>query len=268
MPTSRPIITLLTDFGSGDTYAAQMKGVIAGIVPEATVIDLTHQVPPHDILTGGLMLDGAVDAVPDGAIHIAVVDPGVGSDRAAIAVQTRRFSLVGPDNGLFTAVLEREPQYAAVQLTNRRYHRQTTSATFHGRDIFAAAAAHLATGLPMAELGPPAERLVRLELPKVRVSPGQIDATVLLTDRFGNLITNLTINLFEAWRAEGGGATRIEVGGHTIHRVSRTYADGAPGELVAYFGSSGRLEIAVRNGSAKARIGDSDQTPVRISLSA
>ncbi len=245
------VITLLTDFGLQDTYVGQMKGIIAKMAPSVAVIDLTHHVPPQDILAGSLMLDAAVDAMPDGSIHVAVVDPNVGSNRNAIAVQTDRFMLVGPDNSIFTAVLDRYPMKKAVRLNRSEYHLPVVSPTFHGRDIFAPVAAHLANGVPIDQLGDPMEKIIRIDLPDIEMDASTIHAGILLTDRFGNLITNVRKEVFDKWLGTAANATvQIEIEGKKLTGIRKTFSDVEPKKLVAYFGSSNRLEIAVRNDSA------------------
>lgn len=258
------MITLTTDFGTTDTYVAQMKGVIAGIAPDVRVIDGTHDIPAQDILAGAVALDSLVDAFPDGTIHVAVVDPGVGSQRAAVAVKTERFTLVGPDNGLFTLVLDRYPPTAIVSLTNPNHHRDLVSATFHGRDIFAPVAARLAAGVTISRLGEPVNTLVNLNIPQPEVTTNGLSVLTLTADSFGNLITNLTQTFFNDWltRANTKGAT-VSVKGHALGPVRRTFADVQPGEPVAYFGSSGRLELAIRNGSAKDLAGELPRVTLR-----
>ena len=258
------MITLTTDFGTRDTYVAQMKGVIAGIAPDVRVIDGTHDIPAQDILAGAVALDSLVDAFPDGTIHVAVVDPGVGSQRAEVAVKTERFTLVGPDNGLFTLVLDRYPPTAIVSLTNPDYHRDPVSATFHGRDIFAPVAAHLANGVPIKQLGEPTTTLVNLNIPQPETTADGLSVLTLTADRFGNLITNLTQHFFNNWlaRTNADGAA-ASVKGHAIGPVRRTFTDVPPGEPVAYFGSSGRLELAIRNGSAKDALGELPRVTLR-----
>jgi hypothetical protein len=253
---AHPTITLLTDFGSHDTYVGQMKGVIAAIAPRTRVIDLTHEIPPGHILAGAIMLDSAVDAFAQGTIHVAVVDPGVGSARAAVAIKTESFIVVGPDNGIFSAVLQRFPAIAAHRLTNPAYHRIPVSATFHGRDLFAPAAAHLARGVAIQELGD-RTTLVKLDLPAPELQAQAIIAHVVWVDHFGNLITDLTVQPFHKWLAGEHDAPRvaIEIAGHSIDGIHQTFADVKIGELIAYFGSSGRLEIAVRQGNAASMLG-------------
>lgn len=243
------VITLLTDFGTCDTYVGQMKGVIADIARSATVIDLTHQVPWQDVVAGALMLEDAIDVFPAGTIHVAVVDPGVGTQRRAIAIETDHFTFVGPDNGLFTAVLQRHRMHRAHALTNTRYQRPAVSATFHGRDVFAPAAAHLAAGVPIAELGEAVEQPFALDLPKPAVQADTLGGQILWIDHFGNLITNI-----RQTDAQHGATDRsishVRVADTTIGPIRRTFSDVPAGSLVAYFGSAGRLEIARRNGSA------------------
>ncbi|GIV16292.1 MAG: hypothetical protein KatS3mg022_1727 [Armatimonadota bacterium] len=246
------IITLLTDFGTVDTYVGVMKGVIASLCPHATVIDLTHEVPPQDIATGAFLLDVSVDYFPEGTIHVAVVDPGVGTARKPLALRTAKAFFVGPDNGIFTLVLQRQKLLQAVCLDNPRYHLSSVSATFHGRDIFAPAAAHLAQGVPLEGLGTSLTRLQRLPLPRIRVDWLGIRATIVHIDRFGNAITNLTRADYEAWRIRWDVQEPVVevVSGKVLLPICLTYADIPRGQPLALFGSSERLEIAVNGGSA------------------
>jgi len=246
------IITLLTDFGKEDTYVGVMKGVITSICPSAQVIDLTHQVPPQDIATGAFLLDVSVDYFPEGAIHVAVVDPGVGTARKPVALRTAKAFFVGPDNGIFTLVLQRQQLLQAICLDNPRYHLPTVSSTFHGRDIFAPVAAHIACGVSVEELGTPIHRLQRLPLPRIRVDWQGIRATVVHIDRFGNAITNLTRDNYEAWRTRWDvKEPAVQVAASDIFLpIATTYGEVARGKPLALFGSSGRLEIAVNGGSA------------------
>lgn len=248
-----PIITLTTDFGLSDPFVGAMKGGILGIAPNATLIDLCHDVPPQNILVGALMLEAACPYFPTGTIHVAVVDPGVGSERAPIAIETEQGRFVGPDNGLFTAILERDPMRRAVRLTNPVYHRHPVSATFHGRDLFAPVAAHLAAGAPFEDLGEPIRELVSLPLPRPVPRDGGLELHILHVDRFGNLVTDLRPD--DLARFAGNRPVLLRVGETEIAGIRRTYADVERGEPVAYFGSAGRLEIAVREGSAAEWLG-------------
>jgi S-adenosylmethionine hydrolase len=249
------IVTLTTDFGLLDPFVGIVKGIILGLAPQATLVDLTHQVPPGDILSAALALDAAVDYFPAGTIHLAVVDPGVGGPRKPLAVAIDRGFMVGPDNGVFSAVLARHPMRRAVALTAERYHLKPTSHTFHGRDIFAPAAGQLAHGLPLQELGEAISHLQMIDLPQPLETADGLEAHVLHVDHFGNMVTDLTFERLCAWR--GGGHERLSIvaGGSAIRGLSTTFSDVAPAGLVAYFGGSGRLEIGVRNGSAAARLG-------------
>lgn len=256
MVTVSHIITLLTDFGTQDTYVGVMKGVIASICPQATVIDLTHEVPPQDIATGAFLLDVSVDYFPPGTVHVAVVDPGVGTDRKPTAIQTDRAFFVGPDNGIFTLVLHRYRVLQAVHLDNPKYHLPSKSTTFHGRDVFAPVAAHLAGGVPLEELGTPITRLQRLPLPRIRVEWQGIRATVVHIDRFGNAITNLTHADYRSWCARWDVKEPIvRIGQGTLLAIHQTYGDVPVGQPLALFSSSGRLEIAVNGGSAQQTFG-------------
>jgi S-adenosylmethionine hydrolase len=250
------LITLLTDFGTRDTFVGQMKGVILSRCPGAVVVDLTHEIGAQDVLGGALALESAVDAFPRGTVHLAVVDPGVGSQRAAVAIATARAFYVGPDNGLLGLVLRRDPPLAAVRLTNAFYQREPVSPTFHGRDLFAPAAAHLAGGGKIQSLGETLDpgKLHTLELP----APRRESATVLAIDRFGNVTTNLT-------DADLADIAAVRGGERWIERISRTYSDVPEGEPVAYLNSAGRLEIAIRNGNASdsLHLHPGDPVPLR-----
>ena len=246
------IITLLTDFGLSDVYVGVMKGAIAQINPQLQVIDITHQIPSQNIAAARFCLMTAFAYFPAETVHVGVVDPGVGSKRRAIAVKCASCFLVGPDNGLFSGVLSRESAIASVELTNPQYWRTPQpSSTFHGRDIFAAAGAHLANGVPLEELGRavrPAS-LVQLEIPNCGVTATGATGFVQYVDRFGNLITNIPNNsiIGNNWSAI------ISNSSDTIHIPSgKTYSESKPGDLIAITGSDGWLEIAVNGGSAQS----------------
>jgi S-adenosylmethionine hydrolase len=245
-----PIITLTTDFGLDDGYVGTMQGVILSIAAGATLVDLSHQVPPQDVRAGAFVLYQAVPFFPRDTIHLVVVDPGVGSQRRALAVHTSQGTFVAPDNGVLSYVLASTNVHEAVSLTNPAYRLPQVSSTFHGRDIFAPAAAHLANGVPLTELGPRAINLVRLAVPEVEfTSGGDLIAHVLHVDHFGNLILDVTAgDLAEE--------VTFELAGRRIEGLSRTFADVAPGDPVAYIGSTrDHVEIALRNGNAAQEIG-------------
>lgn len=249
---ARPVIALLTDFGTKDHYAGTMKGVALGICPEATCVDITHDIPPHDILAGALELAASYKYFPPGTVFLAVVDPGVGSTRRPIAAEAGGFRFVAPDNGLLTLVFREAPPKRVVELTERRYARPTVSRTFEGRDRFAPAAAWLARGIDLSGLGRLLTSWQLLAVPEPVVGGADIVAEVLRVDRFGNLVTNVDRRTFERF-AEGGGI-EITAGTQVVAKVVATYADAAPGSLCALFGSSEHLEIAVNGGSAADRL--------------
>lgn len=249
-----PIITLTTDFGLSDSYVAQMKGVMLSIAPEATLVDVTHQVFRQDVVAASAILADAVRAFPPGTIHLVVIDPGVGSERRAVAVETRaegntlgpRF--VAPDNGVLTEALQSFAARRAVQLTERRFWRNAVSHTFHGRDIFGPVAAHWSRGVDVSEFGPALETpLVTLPIERPNVAGDEIRGRIVRTDSFGNLITNIDESLLPKTGRE---KLVVELGTQRIQGISRYYGEKSPGELLALVGSSGRLEVAVRQGHA------------------
>jgi S-adenosylmethionine hydrolase len=244
-----PVVALLTDFGLLDHYVGAMKGAILCVCPEATIVDVTHEVPAHDVAAGALALDAAYRHFPDGTAFAAVVDPGVGSERRPIAARAGRWLFVGPDNGLFTYVLEADPRARVRLIANPRLVRVPTSPVFHGRDLFGPVAARLAAGLALDDVGPAVTDPVRLEPPpKARTEDGWTGA-VLHVDRFGNMTTNL-LEADLAPLAEGSPeALEVRLGPAVLPLV-RSYSDVAPGRPCALVGSSGRLEIAVRLGRA------------------
>jgi len=249
-----PLLALTSDFGLEDPFVGIMKAVILGICPDARFVDLTHGIPPQDVLAGHLALEAARPYLPPGTIHLAVVDPGVGTERGAVAVRTERDAFVGPDNGLFSFLDPGEIQEIRA-LENPDLWFTPRSATFHGRDVFAPVAAHLARGVNWEELGPPAPALHRLTLPEPRLDPEGLTGQVLTFDRFGNAITNLrAAHLDPATR-------RVRAAGRDIP-LETTYGRVPSGEPVALVGSSGRLEIAVRNGDARLCLGLSRGSPV------
>jgi len=257
-------IALLTDFGTSDVFVGVMKAVIGGLAPQAAVIDLTHDIPPGDIAGGALRLWQAAPWLPRGTVLLAVVDPGVGAARRAIAGVTGPFAFVGPDNGLFSWVLAREPEFKTVSLAVSPASR----ATFHGRDVFAPAAARLAAGAPLESLGAAVSDLQALPFPRLSVAGEAARGEVLLHDRFGNLLTSIGIleegeNVLwvRPWMP-GGPRARLEgrrfhvllPGGRPV-LLARTFSDVARGSPLAYIGSDGLLEIGVNGGSAAEQLG-------------
>jgi len=253
--TNAPI-AFLSDFGDSH-YAGQMKGVVLSNAPGVPIVDLTHAIAPQNVVEAAHVLAESVDAFPAGTVFVCVVDPGVGTARRGVAFESNGRFFVGPDNGVFTLVA-RGGIGAAVVLENPAYFRTPVAATFHGRDVFAPVAARIARGVPLGELGPPAGALRTIDLPVPAVTDGRIDAHFLYADRFGNLVTDVPGALV----AEGAWA--VLVCGRRLRGVRRTYSDVQPGKPVALVGSSGRVEIAVRDGSAAERFHVKDPAKVRV----
>lgn len=253
-----PLITLTTDFGLADGFAGVLRGVIYSIRPDACVIDLSHDVPPQNVYAGAQVLANAVPYFPRPAVHLCVVDPGVGSSRRPIAIAVGETRFVGPDNGVLSlavAVVEKESASPAraVHLDNPRYWLPRVSNTFHGRDLFAPCAAHLAGGVPLAELGSTIDDWLGLALPApLARADGARVGHVTYIDRFGNIVTDLPDDTLASF---GTYQLGIQVGSVTVQGLSSAYSDVAKGELVALIGSSWKLEIAVRDGNAAARLG-------------
>ena len=241
------IITLLSDFGTRDTYVGIMKGVALGICPAARLVDLTHEVPPQGVQIGALLLRGAVEYFPDGTVHLAVVDPGVGGPRAPVLVVTERAVLVGPDNGLLAPAAAALGLRAVRRLARDDLFRHPVSDTFHGRDVFAPVAAHLAAGVPPDAFGPELPGLVPLAAPEPRVEAAAVHGEVVYVDRFGNLITNIPAAALTAFPAH---SLSVRIAEMTLSPLVSSYSAVAPGAPLALVGSWRTLEVAVRNGSA------------------
>ncbi len=238
------IITLTTDFGLQDGYVASMKGVIASIAPEVTMVDITHLVPPQDLREAAYILKSTVPYFPRGTVHLVVVDPGVGSSRRPIAVKTSDAFFVAPDNGVLGYVLEQAKEFKAVHLNNRRFCLDEVSSTFHGRDIFSPVAAHIANGIPLKDLGEPVSDIAMLKWPRPRsTESGCIEGEIVHVDRFGNLVSNIPLESIV------GGRWIVRIGGRHI-RIVKSYSAVGRGKTLALIGSHGFLEVAVREGSA------------------
>jgi S-adenosyl-L-methionine hydrolase (adenosine-forming) len=236
-------ITLLTDFGTMDGYVAAMKGVAATVAPGVIIDDLSHDIPPGDVRAAAWALTMYWDRYPPGTVHVVVVDPGVGSARRPLALACGGRFLVGPDNGVFTAVLNGRHECRAVAIENPAVMCDVVSSTFHGRDIFMPAAAHLAAGMGLESLGPVVADPVLLDLPVPAQEAGVINGAVVHVDRFGNLVTNIPA----AMAAAGGAVVHIR---SRRLPLLRTYADAGSGGLLALVGSHGYVEVAVRDGNA------------------
>ena len=248
------LITLLTDFGLDDTYVGQMKGAILSVVPSATLVDLTHGVPPQDVQAGAFLLWCSVEVFPAGTIHLAVVDPGVGSQRRAIAVGSARGDyFIGPDNGLLIPAVDHlGGRIEAVELTKSEFWRPQPTSTFHGRDVFGPIAGHLANGIPLTQLGRFITDPIHLSLPV----PHGLEGEVMHVDTYGNLITNIVGSTLPT-------QFQVRVGAQVI-RAATHYEQVPRGELLALVGSAGLLEISARNASADALTGAGRGTPVSV----
>jgi hypothetical protein len=250
------IVTLLTDFGTADYFVGAMKGALLAVNPEARVVDITHEVPAYDIEAGAFTLRAAFETFPEGTVHVAVVDPGVGSARRAIVATGGGHTFVGPDNGVFGHVYERVRPLRVFHLTNERYFRREVSPTFHGRDVFAPVAGALSLGVRAGELGPGVSDFVRLpSAAPARLDGGALAGAVIHVDRFGNCVTNVTPRDLTEEDVRRG--ARLFAGGREIRTFRRFFAEGegASGEPFAVWGSAGLLEIAVLRDSAARVLG-------------
>jgi len=286
MPPANGVISLLTDFGTTDAYVGTMKAVILARAPAARLVDLCHEVPPQDVSRAAFLLYTAAPYFPPGTVHLAVVDPGVGTSRRPVALATERAFFVGPDNGLFTYATTRDPVIAVVELRRADHRLADVSYTFHGRDIFAPAAAHLAAGGRLSDLGPPLSDLVRLPPFPLEITGSTIRGEVLHTDRFGNAITSigpltwegdtLILSLYlsaQVGRGAGGKASplrltatrvQVRVADQTLRGIHHTYAEAAPGMLLALVGSHGHLEIATNGGNAAQALNLQPGNPIML----
>jgi S-adenosylmethionine hydrolase len=249
----RPVITLLTDFGCADHYAAAMKGVMLGICPNAQLVDISHEIPPYAITEAAFTLAQAWRYFHKGTVHLVVVDPGVGSARRPILIEADGHRFVAPDNGVLTMLFDSETSHKAREITASRYFRQPVSQTFHGRDVFAPVAAHLATGVAPARFGKRIGDYVRLNFAKpARTAPKQWTGVILKIDRFGNLITNFASEVSKRLARE---PFEIRIGTHCVSVLASNYAEMRAGELFVIAGSAGFLEVSMNQASAAASIG-------------
>jgi S-adenosylmethionine hydrolase len=261
---SRPIVALLTDFGTKDHYAGTLKGVVLTVCPDATLVDIGHDIPAHDVIAGALELSACYRYFPNGTIFLVVVDPGVGSSRRGIAADVGDYRFVAPDNGVLSAVFLESPPRRVVELTERKYARPTVSRTFEGRDRFAPAAGFLAKGIALVSLGKTIKDFHTIPLPRPSVHDTELRGEVVRIDRFGNLITNIDRRSFDQFA--GAGAIAVMVGGHAVPRIVTTYADAPAGELCALFGSTDHLEVAINAGDAARTLSLGRGAPAAVRL--
>ncbi len=260
---SSPVITLLSDFGLQDGYVASMKGVILKICPDAKLVDISHLIAPHSVRSGAFVLYASYEYFPHGTVHLAVVDPGVGTERGAIAIRTRSSFFVGPDNGLFSLVLRKETHWEARRLENRQFRRSPPSSTFHGRDLFAPAAARIARGIQFDTLGPACDPICP-QWGEPMIGKDEVTGEVIHIDRFGNAIINVPGETLES----RGPAEKwtITAGESTINSIQQTYGRVKTGEALALTGSTGFIEIAVNRGNAALELGLEEGTRVTFRL--
>jgi S-adenosyl-L-methionine hydrolase (adenosine-forming) len=258
------ILTLTTDFGPDGPYVASIKGIILGLAPGTHIVDVSHCVPPQDIAHASFLLGQIVESFPQGTVHLAVVDPGVGTDRRLIVVEACEQLFTLPDNGLIGGVLNRFEPAGTWEIRNPRLRRAVVSSTFHGRDILAPVAAHLLRGGDPADVGPRLEGPFLPTMPESVEGQGRVAGEVVFVDSFGNLITNIQRRRLERIDLEVSVDWVIEVLGQRIEGISTTYGNHSPGTLLALIGSSGRLEIAVVNGNAATLLGAVRGTPVAV----
>jgi S-adenosylmethionine hydrolase len=259
-----PVITLLTDFGSMDHYAGVMKGVMLGVCPDATLVDISHEITPYAIPEAAFTLSQAWPYFPRGTVHLIVVDPGVGSSRRPILVEAAAHYFVAPDNGVLTMLYDAIPVHEVREITAAGYFRHPVSRTFHGRDMFAPVAAYLATGVAPSEFGRRIEDYRRLDFARpARTGPKTWTGTILKADHFGNLITNFAS---ETWLRLATEPFEMKVGGRLLSRIASSYAEIDPGELFVIGGSAGFLEVSMNQGSAArtAGAGSGDAMEIRL----
>jgi S-adenosyl-L-methionine hydrolase (adenosine-forming) len=252
------VITLTTDFGTRDGFVAQMKGVILGINPGVRLVDVTHDIEPFSIMEAALVLKGISSHFPRGAIHVAVVDPGVGSDRRRIVLRTGEQMFVGPDNGLFSLVVPEGRPPEIREIENPDYMRPQPHPTFHGRDVFAPVAAHLSAGKPFDGLGPLVNDPIMLSFPAVKENADGLEGNVIHVDRFGNVSTNIDKEMLT--RSVG----TVCLGNVTIQGLSRFFGEVPVGKAVALINSFGLLEIAVNRGNAAEELGIGMDEPIKV----
>lgn len=258
MNESNRIIALLTDFGIRDYYVGAMKGVILSINPHAEIVDITHNIEPQNIMSATFVLSACYRDFPAGTIFVCVVDPGVGSERRAMAVASNGYTFVGPDNGIFSLVLADDAK--SVSIEYERFFQMPVSPTFHGRDIFAPVAAHLSAGADLEDLGPVIDDPVMLpDIHSRRSSENVIEGRIIHVDHFGNIVTNITA-------AEAGSTFKLEIAGRSITERREFYAGAEPGEPFAIGGSAGFIEVSIKGGSAAKDLNVTAGTSVKVSL--
>ena len=251
---ARPIITLTTDYGTNDHLVGTLKGVILKISPDATIVDISHDVTPYDLLDGALTIGSSYSYFPARTIHVVVVDPGVGTERRPLLVTGDSQYFVAPDNGVLSLVYEREENVLVRHANVEHYYLEPVSKTFHGRDVFAPVAAWLSKGSQASSMGEEITDYKKFSMPKPRTGDGFTKGVVLRVDSFGNIITNFRAEDLPAVALENG-SVQFTVGTHSVTKLVDTFAKGGPGEAFAYIGSSGFVEIGINRGNAAKSLG-------------
>jgi S-adenosyl-L-methionine hydrolase (adenosine-forming) len=255
MPHPLGLITLLTDFGDRDYFVASMKGVILTINPNATIIDLSHHVPPHSVEDAAYLLKSCYRYFPEGTVHVAVVDPGVGTKRHSLVVKTARYYFLGPDNGLFSYIFNEEDGVEVREIENQQYRFETVGHTFDGRDLFAPAAAWLTTNKPFESFGRRTEEWVVFPIAEPRRGESGLVGEVVYVDHFGNLITNLTFNHVDAVRSMASkDGPALQIAGHRVNGLVASYAEGSKVEPSALINSNGAIEVFIKEDNAAQRL--------------
>ena len=268
MPAARPLITLLTDFGERDYFVASMKGVILSIHSDARIVDISHQVAPYQIREAAYTLHACYRSFPEGTIHVCVVDPGVGSDRRPLLVTSSRYYFLAPDNGLLSYVMKEDDGVEVRQIENRQYRLDSPGKTFDGRDVFAPAAAWLAKGIPVSSFGHVIDDPVTFTIPQPRWEGSTLAGTIEYVDRFGNLISNVTVDHLREFRTtEGQRRLTIQVGPFTIDGLVASYSEGRSETPSALINSCGKLEIFLDSNSAAEDMRIGVGGTIRLSLS-
>jgi S-adenosylmethionine hydrolase len=255
VPHPRALITLLTDFGDRDFFVASMKGVILTINPSATIVDLSHHVPPHSVADAAYLLKSCYRYFPEGTVHVAVVDPGVGTRRRPLVVKTARHYFLGPDNGLFSYIFSEEHDVEVREIENQQYRLEAIGHTFDGRDLFAPAAAWLTTNQPFESFGRRIEERLALSVIEPKRGAAGFVGEVVYVDHFGNLITNLTLTHVNAIRSTAPTEVpALQIAGHRVHGLVASYAEGSKVKPSALINSNGAIEVFIKEGSAAQRL--------------
>jgi hypothetical protein len=260
-----PVITLLSDFGLSDPYVASMKGVILSICRRAIIIDITHDVTRFNVREGAYLLSAAVAHFPIGTIHVCIVDPGVGSGRKALLIKTKRSYLTGPDNGILIPAAIKEGLEKVIEIRNRKYVQNVISPTFHGRDIFASVAAHLAGGVSIDEFGPQTREYIQQNSLKPLVSEDRAVGQIIHIDGYGNIVTNISLEELRELKITPSSVIDVDIGSVTVRaRFCRTYSEVDVGETLALFGSTGFLEVSINGGNAASVYGVQEGTQITV----